>query len=52
MREERLDTILREGAGSQWDPRVVEAFFAAREEICAVGRAQNEQPVTELTAIG
>jgi len=48
MGDERLDTILREGAGSQWDPRVVEAFFAAREEIKAVGRAQNEQPVAEL----
>jgi HD-GYP domain-containing protein (c-di-GMP phosphodiesterase class II) len=51
MGDDRLDTILREGAGLQWDPRVIEAFFAAREEIRVVGRAQNEQPVAELTAI-
>ncbi|HTU25015.1 MAG TPA: HD domain-containing phosphohydrolase, partial [Pirellulales bacterium] len=25
--DERLDTIMREGAGTQWDARVVEAFF-------------------------
>jgi putative nucleotidyltransferase with HDIG domain len=51
MSDDRLDTILREGAGSQWDPRVIDAFFAAREEIRGIGRAQNEQPVVELTAI-
>lgn len=51
MDDERLDTILREGAGSQWDPRIVEAFFAAREEIRAIGRPQNDQPIAELTAI-
>lgn len=30
---EKLDRILREGAGNQWDPRIVDAYFAAREEI-------------------
>src|SRR5262249_40419732 len=33
MPDEKLDSILQEGAGSQWDPRVIEAFFAARDEI-------------------
>jgi hypothetical protein len=33
MSDEKLDSILREGAGSQWDPQVVEAFFAIRDEI-------------------
>jgi len=28
--------LLRQGAGSQFDPAVVEAFFANREEICAI----------------
>jgi putative nucleotidyltransferase with HDIG domain len=51
MDDERIDAILHEGAGSQWDPRVVEAFFAAREEIRGIGRAQNEPPVAELMAI-
>ncbi|HLJ12465.1 MAG TPA: HD-GYP domain-containing protein [Planctomycetaceae bacterium] len=30
---ERLEEILREGAGIQWDPKVVEAFFVVRDEI-------------------
>ncbi len=33
MDQDKLDQILKSGAGRQWDPRVVEAFFAAREEI-------------------
>jgi putative nucleotidyltransferase with HDIG domain len=33
MPDEKLDAILREGAGRQWDPHVVEAFFASRDEI-------------------
>jgi putative nucleotidyltransferase with HDIG domain len=51
MEDERLDMILREGAGSQWDPRVVEAFFASRDEIRAIGRGQSDQPIAELTAM-
>ncbi len=31
--DERLDAIMREGAGSQWDARVVDAFFRARDDI-------------------
>ncbi len=30
MPEERVDQILREGAGQQWDPDVIAAFFRAR----------------------
>lgn len=30
---EKLDRILRDGAGKQWDPRIVDAYFAARDEI-------------------
>jgi len=33
MPDEKLDAILREGAGRQWDPNVVDAFFACREKI-------------------
>lgn len=33
MPDEKVDAILREGAGRQWDPVVVEAFFAIRDEI-------------------
>jgi putative nucleotidyltransferase with HDIG domain len=31
--EEKIDDILRHGAGSQWDPQVIEAYFAVRDEI-------------------
>ena len=33
MGEEKLDAILRDGAGKQWDAAVVEAFFRARAAI-------------------
>jgi putative nucleotidyltransferase with HDIG domain len=33
MPDEKVDAILREGSGRQWDPLVVEAFFAIRDEI-------------------
>ena len=31
--EEKIEKILREGAGSQWDSQVVEAFFAVKDNI-------------------
>ena len=37
MDAEKVDEILRKGAGQQWDPEVVAAFFAAREDITAMG---------------
>lgn len=33
MPEEKLDSILRAGAGKQWDPEVIDAFFRARDAI-------------------
>jgi putative nucleotidyltransferase with HDIG domain len=33
MPDEKLDGILRNGAGKQWDPNVIDAFFACRERI-------------------
>ncbi len=33
MPEDRIDRIFREGSGRQWDPSVVAAFFAARDDI-------------------
>ena len=32
----RVEEILREGAGKQWDPAVVAAFFPCRQEIYAI----------------
>jgi HD-GYP domain-containing protein (c-di-GMP phosphodiesterase class II) len=33
MPESRVEAILREGSGKQWDPRVIEAFFRILPEI-------------------
>ena len=38
MPDERIDEIFRQGAGKQWDPEVVAAFFRAREDIREVVR--------------
>jgi len=36
MAPERIDQIVREGAGSHWDPDVVAMFFACRDDIYSV----------------
>ena len=33
MPDDKIDSIFREGAGKQWDPDVVAAFFRARDDI-------------------
>jgi HD-GYP domain-containing protein (c-di-GMP phosphodiesterase class II) len=49
MPDEKLDAIIREGAGSQWDPHVVEAYFAIRDDIRQIERAEQEvAPVPEV----
>jgi putative nucleotidyltransferase with HDIG domain len=48
MPDERLDEILRQGSGSQWDPRVVEAFFRIRDQIRQFVRHEPEnEPVID-----
>jgi putative nucleotidyltransferase with HDIG domain len=37
--DEQLDNILRNGAGKQWDPRIVEAAFKVREELRKICRS-------------
>lgn len=36
MPDSKVDEIFRDGAGEQWDPQVVAAFFTAREDIRAI----------------
>lgn len=36
MEDGKLDGIIRSGAGKQWDPDVVDAFFRARDDIRAI----------------
>lgn len=33
LSHDKIDEIFRDGAGKQWDPRVVDALFACRDEI-------------------
>lgn len=33
MPDEKVDAIFRAGAGTQWDPQVVEAFFTCRDQL-------------------
>lgn len=40
--DEKLDRILREGAGRQWDVQVVEAAFQVRDELRKIGRTERE----------
>jgi GAF domain-containing protein len=44
MSDDRVDQILREGAGKQWDPQVVEAYFRVRAEIRGACREADLQP--------
>lgn len=45
MSDDKLDAILRDGAGKQWDAEVVAAFFKARESI----RQISQQKVKSVT---
>jgi putative nucleotidyltransferase with HDIG domain len=38
MPDEKLDAILRDGAGKQWDPKVIEAAFQVRDELRRIGQ--------------
>jgi putative nucleotidyltransferase with HDIG domain len=40
MPDDQLDDIIRQGAGKQWDARVVEAFFKVRDEIREISRRE------------
>ncbi len=51
MTEERVEMILREGSGTQWDPEVVETFFSALPEIKALW-ADYQQPAARQRSGG
>jgi putative nucleotidyltransferase with HDIG domain len=40
MSDEKLDAILRDGAGKQWDPKIVEAAFHVRDELRRIGKEE------------
>jgi putative nucleotidyltransferase with HDIG domain len=47
MSEAKIDEILHSGAGKQWDPAVINAFFSARDDIRKI--TQNESDPLEVT---
>lgn len=52
MPHEKVDQIFRAGAGNQWDQRVVDAYFSAREDIrniCDNERAQLTLDIEQWT---
>jgi putative nucleotidyltransferase with HDIG domain len=38
MPDDKLDAILRDGAGKQWDPKVIDAAFQVRDELRRIGQ--------------
>ncbi len=42
MSDDKLDAILREGAGKQWDPKIVEAVFKVRDELRRIGKEERQ----------
>jgi putative nucleotidyltransferase with HDIG domain len=47
MPDEWVDQILRAGAGQQWDPDVVNAFFRAREDIRRIARGEEAETLKD-----
>jgi hypothetical protein len=48
MDEKRVDEIFRQGSGQQWDAKVIEAFFAIREDVRAISSTTREHPRLDL----
>jgi HD-GYP domain-containing protein (c-di-GMP phosphodiesterase class II) len=48
MSDDRVDAIIEAGAGRQWDPTVVAAFFHVRDDIRDISRRERDQEVPEL----
>jgi len=51
MPEEKIERIFRSGAGQQWDPEVIEAFFRARQDIRRIAQ-EEEQPEPSALPFG
>ena len=46
--DEKLDSIMRDGAGKQWDAEVVDAFFRIREAIREIAQQKVKSVSLEL----
>lgn len=51
---ERIESIFRAGAGRQWDPKVIDAYFEARDEISVIAQehARNVEPMHKVIEPG
>lgn len=55
LSQARIEAIFRKGAGTQWDPRIVESFFSCRYEIyevCERGLGKSVYVAVERAARG
>ncbi|MEN6558766.1 MAG: HD-GYP domain-containing protein [Thermoguttaceae bacterium] len=48
MPDEQVDRILREGAGRQWDPEVIAAYFRVRDEVRRISRSDEPLRISEV----
>ncbi len=49
MSDEKIDQIFHAGAGKQWDPQIVAAFFRARGDLREIASEGNVQAATSTT---
>ena len=49
MPDEKLDTILRDGAGKQWDPKIVDAVFQVRDDLRRIGQEERKPLSLDVT---
>jgi HD-GYP domain-containing protein (c-di-GMP phosphodiesterase class II) len=49
MSDEKLDSILRDGAGKQWDADIVEAAFRVRGQLRSIGQEERHPLSLDVT---
>jgi HD-GYP domain-containing protein (c-di-GMP phosphodiesterase class II) len=47
--DEKLDSILRDGAGKQWDSEVIQAAFKVRDELRRIGKDERHPLSLDVT---
>jgi hypothetical protein len=48
MPDDKLDAIMAEGAGRQWDPKVIETFFRVRDDLREITNRDSKPAVPDL----
>jgi HD-GYP domain-containing protein (c-di-GMP phosphodiesterase class II) len=49
MCDEKLDSIMRDGAGKQWDAEIVSAAFKVRDELRRIGKEERHPLSLDVT---